>query len=287
MTDIRSQLEVTWLETIGGGFPPGSAGATMQATARAAFETGVGIPEPEVIDRHGAWTVNTVQVDAAIGFAEFLAGSAMTDGETDDLRKAILADFANNPAQATAAFEQVLRAIVQIPGMDPERRAMERHAAQANITVAERQAGLSTPTSQMIERYNPVLHVDRAGGLVMTADGLEAYWSLYDMIATIVGLPISGPDDHVALSALLPEAYESWVPRVRSEMTHARGRWVALRAAVRSMDDETYETFRSGLADQVDSADGIVAAVTGFGMAAGAAAQARRISRRLRTPATP
>ncbi len=283
MTDIRSQLEVTWIETIGCGFPAGSTGETMQTEAIASIESGV-LREPKALDQQGSLVLNDIQVDGAIGFAEFLAGSAFTDSERDDLHRTFVADFGSNPAQAIAAFEQILTAFIQIPGMDPERRTMERQGAWAATTVAERRADISTPSSQTIDRYNPVLHIDAEAGLVMTGDALEAYWSSFDSIADIVGLERSTADDRLALATNLPEVYASWAPRIRSEMSFARGRWVALRAAVRAMDDDTYDAFRTTLIDQIDGPDGVAAAVTGFGIAAGAAAQARRISRRL-TPA--
>lgn len=280
MTDIRPQLEVTWLEEPGRGFPADSTGEIMQGQAIASITEGA-LRQPQLVAEEGGIPLNDIQVDSTIGFAEFLAGSAFTDSERNDLHKALVADFTSNPAQATSAFEQVLNAFIQIPGMDPERRAMERQGAWATTTLAETRVGITTPSSELIERYNPILHIDVEANLVMTGDALEAYWSSYDLIAIMVGVETSTSDDQVILAAHLPEAYETWAPRIRSEMSFARGRWVALRAAVRSMDDETYERFRATLLDQIDGPDGVAAAVTGFGMAAGAAAQARRISRRL------
>ncbi len=280
MTDIRSQLEVTWIEEPGRGFPAGSTGETMQDQAIASI-TGGELRQPRLVTQEGGIPLTDIQLDSTIGFAEFLAGSAFTDSERGDLHKALVADFGSNPVQATAAFEQIVNAFIQIPGMDPERRAMERQGAWANTTLAERRAGIVTPSSELIERYNPILHVDTESSLVMTGDALDAYWSSYDLIATLVGVEPSTSGDHVTLATHLPEAYATWAPRVRSEMSFARGRWVALRAAIRSMDDVTYEGFRATLVEQVDGPDGVAAAVTGFGMAAGAAAQARRISRRL------
>ncbi len=280
MTDIRSHLEVTWIEEPGRGFPSASTGEAMQNQAIASIKNGT-LRQPELLTQQGDIPLNDIQVDSTIGFAEFLAGSAFTASESEDLRRALVGDFGTNPAQATAAFEQILHAFIQIPGMDPERRAMERQGAWANTKLAELRAGISTPSSELIERYNPVLHVDVEAGLMMTGDALDAYWSSYDLIATMVGEETSTSIDHVALASHLPDAYASWAPRVRSEMSYARGRWVALRAAIRAMDNETFDGFCATLADQVDGPEGVTAAVTGFGMAAGAAAQARRVARRL------
>lgn len=279
MADIRKALTVNWLEEIGAGFPPGSVGQELQATARTEGK----LPPIEIVDRHGDALLSSLQLDATIAFSEFLAGNAFTDPDRNDLRTTLRLDFAAYPLPSLAAFDQIIGAFVQIPAMDPERRAMERLAAQAATKFTELGAGTTTPATALIERYNPVLHIDYDEGLILTADALNAYWSMYDTIAEIAGVDASTSESRVALSANLAEVYETWPRRIRSETCHARGRWVALRSSIRNMDDEQYDDFADRLTEQVQDPAGVAAAVTGFGMAAGAAAMARRVSNRLET----
>lgn len=277
MMDIRNQLDVTWLEEVGGGYPPGSLGHRLQATARADGA----LPPPEIVEQHGGFVLSGLQLDATIGFSEFLAGHAFTDGERNDLRTVLRMDFVTDPAAALASFDLIIGAFVQIPAMDPERRATERLRAHATTKLSEVMVGVETPATAMIERYNPVLHVDAEDGLVVTADALEAYWSLYDGLADITGLARSTDADRLGLSTELPALYPTWPRRIRAETGHARSRWVALRSSIRAMDDDRYRRFADSLQQQVTDPAGIAAAVTGFGMAAGSAALARRVDRTL------
>ncbi|MEM9133737.1 MAG: hypothetical protein AAF962_17050 [Actinomycetota bacterium] len=281
MADIRTQLTPTWLEEIGAGFPPGSVGQRLQAIARAEGR----LPPVEIVEQHGEALLSSLQLDATIAFSEFLAGNAFTDAERDDLRTTLRMDFVANPFPSLAALSQVVGAFVQIPAMEPERRAMERLGAQAATKFTERRAGTTTSVTALIERYNPVVHIDD-DELIITADALDAYWSLYDTIAEITGVDPSTSEDQVALSAQLSTVYSNWPRRIRSETAYARGRWVALRASIRAMDDDRYDEFVDHLTSEVTDPTGVAAAVTGFGMAAGAAATARRISRRLVAAAT-
>lgn len=275
MTTARPQLEETWIEQIGLGFPACSVGVELQTRARG-FDPST---KPEIVETKNSFTLTTIQIDSTLAFAEFLAGSPFPALDLQMLTRVITSDFRTDPAAASASFDQILRALVQVPGMDPERRALQRNQSMRDIKLAEIANGVATPIMETIERYNPVLYVnaDRA----ITGDALAAYWSLFDMFAAITGLPASSIEDQVELATTTAEAYEEWPPRVRSEIAEARSRWVGVRAILRAMTDDEFDEFATSIRREVHDADDVVAAVIGFGLSIGVTATARRVQQRM------
>lgn len=264
-------LGVTWLEAVGGGFPAGSLGHRLQSHARSDLP----LPPAQVVETADGLVLSDIQLDVAVGFAEFLAGTAFTPGRRDDLRTELCTGFLTNPAGTTAALNEIIGAVVQIPRFSPAHRAAERHRSH---TVIALEHNLDSAALAAIEANNPVLHCDRGQALVITADAVDAYWSLYDLVAGFAGQEPSTPIDRVAFSADLDSLAPEWPARIRSELAFARSRWVAFRAVVRSMDDEQQSRLRAALAAQIDDGRGVAAAVTGLGLAAGAAAAASRFA---------
>lgn len=275
MTTNRPPLDETWIEQIGLGFPACSTGVELQARARA-FDPAT---QPEVIETQDGWTLTTIQIDGTLAFAEFLAGSAFSASELQSLRRVVTSDFRTNPPAATASFDQILRALVQVPGMDPERRALQRNQSMRDIKLAEIANETTTPIMETIERYNPVLHIDAERAI--TGDALDAYWSSFDLFADITGVPVSKLDDRVELASTIAEVYDSWPQRLRAEVAEARSRWVGIRTVLRAMSDDEFDEFATGIRREVSDADDVVAAVVGFGLSVGVAATARRVERRL------
>ncbi len=268
---VALDLPTTWLEAIGGGFPDESLGRRLQALARADSP----LPAPQVVETAGGLVLSDTQLDVAVGFAEFLAGTAFTEPRRDDARAELCAGFLSDPVQLTIALNEIIGSFVQIPRTSPEHRATLRHRAHTVIAL-EHTTDRDNATVAAIEAANPVLHVDEGQGLVITADAVDAYWSLYDLVAVLAGQTPSTPVDRVAFSADLATLAPTWPVRVRAEIAFARSRWVAFRAVVRSMDDDQRQRLATALHDQIDDGAGVAAAVTGLGLAAGAAATARR-----------
>ncbi len=238
----------TWIET-NRGFPEDGYGARPELR-----------PDPAEIlasansSSGGTHIFTSGQGADIIAFTEFLAGTALDDGERSWLIDAMAREFLADPDPAAQQLVSISNAVLAIPELTPAERANNRHKALTAMyraeQVRERNGRAETPTMAVIRAHNPPLFID-GSGLVIVADAHRARTVLNDLVLTL------GRHSRAAqpnLRTALADGYRDLPAMMQVELAGSQIRLVVLRAWLEQLPQSEMDQLRDRLSEAIATA---------------------------------
>lgn len=212
-----------WLESAS-GFPPGSIGASAAA-----------VPDQPVSTARGV-RLTRRQLAEALAFAEFLAGSALSDGDRSELEDDLVDAFEDSPKSAMRHLRTLDGGIARIGSLDPISRCQRRlQALTATHTIEQRRltdGADPSPMMAVVSRYNPVVRHWASTGIVLVADALVARAAQHRLVLSLAGRE---PEEPESLARRLMDAIGSAGRIELAELAASELRLLATRAWLRDM----------------------------------------------------
>ena len=232
----------TWVEGRS-GFPTGSWG-----------EDHAGRPDAGlVLTIAGDAPFTGGQAGDLVAFTEFLAGTALDDGERNWLIERSATEFESDPAQAMTEMKTISFAVQVIPELDPLERADSRHKALAysyRLDAHRERLGLDpNPVLTLVRAHNPAVLIDPSG-VIITADALAARRQINRLLLSLADRRM---EDLPHLRFDPAEGIERAPIPLKAEVAGSWIRLVLLRAWLEDLPPVELARLRARLAEVIDS----------------------------------